>query len=1064
MKKSFPVIFLVILCFLIAYIICGHVIPADFYPAFSSSLLGGRETFRVISADPEAKLQLVWAYEAKVSRAERRETEKYQRIRDLSFKKLQTDTSWNISEEGYLQSGTVGAEFSFSYPKYTNSLYIFCLKTAGGNAIVQHDYPGGHTFYRIEGGNSDAMPLSRGTRTDSPWKLTQHLCTAVAGLFLSAASVLLFLRWLKNHPQPEPEAMPDHPVKTGAIYYLLAFLIPVSFVVIVCFLTGFAPFGSKTFLYNDMLHQNYKFILYLKNMAGNGNDLFYSFSEALGGNMLSLFAYYLCDPLIYLIFLFPEEQIPVFCTVLIAFHLGLGGLSAFFYLRKKERSVISSLMFSCAYALMSFNIVCAENPYFIVDMILLPLVIYGLEKEIRQQRPVAYIIFLALSLIFNVYFGWMVCLFSLIWFLFVEISEKRRTFFADFVNFLIHSLLAVGLAMVLILPFAASLADGPKDFSLDRLAPSLLLSIPELLSKLITAAFSHEIIESNTPSLFCGTLTTVFALLYFFQKSRSRRVRFSSFGVFFIFLLSFTVSTFYLIWHGFNYPIWWPARFAFTFGFFLVFLASEAFDSRHSAGWKELLPVFGLCSLIILIVYGANISYVSLPMLLFDTAVFALSLFFLFPVCQRTPFTQKTYPALAALFLFIDLGMNMAAIWTRNFDETYPKTAIDREEYEQILNTTGKPVKEIISPDKSFFRVEYVNGKGENPGFLYSTNGLSHFSSTTGNDVRVLLDRLGYTSKYRLSSNYRYGSSAAADSLLGIKYLVSERDPDHKTYPILYENSEIVIRQNPYNPSIGFASAPAILALDLYENEIFENQEKILSALAGETIHLFDTLENGSLKTENLTSSSAERYTNWVKIKPEKPGVLTWTFPVEREDMIYVYFPVLSQRTGFLSVNGENPLKTIDPDNYGVIPLGTFTPGSLLTVSLQFDAESIALFSPLFVYEDQKILSSLYNEKLTGMEGLTKRSSSHLEGSIYSDHAGGWLFLSIPYSDEWHISINGKSVSQEKVLGALTAVPLEQGENHVEMRFVPKGFLPGACISLLSLVLLFTEIRKKSVK
>lgn len=1064
MKKGFSVFFLIGLCFVLSYIICEQVIPTDFYPAFSSSLLGGKETFRIISADPEAKLQLVWAYEAKVSQSDRKETEKYQRIRDLSFKSLQTDASWNISNEGYLQSGAVGAEFSFSYPKYTNSLYVFCLKTTGGDVIVRHDYPGGHTFYRIEEINSDAMPFSRGVQTNSAWKLTQRLCTAAAGLFLSAASVFLFLKWLKGHPQPEPEAMPDDPVKTAAVYYLLAFLIPVSFVMIVCFLTGFAPFGSKTFLYNDMLHQNHKFILYLKNMAENGNDLFYSFSEALGGSMLSLFAYYLCDPLIYLIFLFPEEQIPVFCTVLIAVHLGLGGLSAFFYLRQKRRSVISSLLFSGAYALMSFNIICAENPYFIVDMLLLPMVIYGLEKEIRQQKPAAYIICLALSLVFNVYFGWMVCLFSLIWFLFVEISEKRGTFFVDFVNFLMHSMLAVGLAMFLILPFAASLAEGPKDFSLDRLAPSFLLSIPQLLSKLITAAFSHEVVESNTPSLFCGTLTTVFAMLYFFQKRRARRIRLSSFGVFVIFLLSFTVSTFYLIWHGFNYPIWWPARFAFTFGFFLIYLASEAFDSRHFSDWKEFLSVFVFYTLIILIVSVGDFSYISLPMLIFDATVLFLTLFLLFPTFRKKTFIQKFYPVLTALLLFGDLSMNMAAIWTRNFDETYPKTAINREEYEQILNMTGKPVKEFISCDKSFFRVEYANRKGENPGFRYSTNGLSHFSSTTRNDVRILLDRLGYTSRYRLSSNYRYGSSMAADSMLGIKYIVSEKGLEKKTYPVLFENSEIVIQQNPYSPSIGFISSPDILTVDLYENEIFINQEKILSALSGETVRLFDELENGSLKTENLTSAESDGFTNWVKIKPEKPGVLTWTFPVEREDVVCAYFPVLSQRTGFVSVNGQNLLKTIDPDNYGVIPLGSFPPGSLLTISLQFDAESIALFPPLFVYEDQKILNALYNEKLTGMTDLTKRSSSHLEGTIHSNNAGQWLFLSIPYSDEWHISINGKPVSQEQVMDALMAVPLEVGENHVEMRFVPKGFLPGVCISLLSLIVLFIEIRKASGK
>ena len=1064
MKKGFSVFFLIAVSFAAAYLICMKFVPEDLFPAVSSSLTGGKESFQIISADPDTQLQLVWAYEAKVQRSQRQKIENYQYVQDLSFKRFQTDGSWTLSDEGYLQSGEQGAGLSFSYPKYTNNVFIFCLKTNGGDAIIRHDYPGGHSFYRIEYENGDALPLSSAVSSDSAWKLPQRICMIALGIMLAAVLVFFFLKWIRRHPFEDQEPVPEKKIKTSPWIYAAAFLIPVILALIVCRINGFVPFGNRTFLYNDMLNQNYKFILYLKNMPQERNDLFYSFSKVLGGDMLSLFSFYFNNPLYLLIWLFPENRIPLFCTVIIVLHLGLAGLSMCIYLRRNGRSYAGAMLFSCAYALMSFNIVCAENLHFLTCMVLLPVVMLGLEQEIRQQRPLLYILFLALSLVCNVYFGWMICLFSLVWFFFIEISERRKGFSSDFVNFLMHSILAVGLAMFVILPFAASLRGGTKTFTPENLKPEIINSIPELLSKLVTGAFDHEQMEYGAPSLFCGTVTTFFAFLFFFQKQEPRRYRPAALVPAFVFLLSFTVSTFYLIWHGFNYPIWWPARFAFTFGFFLTFLASAAFDKRNSTSFAAAGCVFVIFTGICLLVKSGHFDYISDKMLLADMLIAVISLFLISPItrhCLRAP-VHRFFIAVFSLLLFSDLCLNMSRIWVLNFEETYPKTAMTAEEYARQYELLYQPVMALKAADPEFYRTEYALHTGENPGLLYSTNGLSHFSSTTDNNVRMFLDRIGFTSRYRLSANYRYGSTMAADTLLGIKYLVSEPGLDRKPYPLLSQNEAMVLRQNPQASSFGLTSSADILAVNLFENEIFENQERIYSAIIGENVQLFSRAENTAPEAANLTASVSEQYTTWEKNTPDLPGCLTWTIPVEREEMLYAYFPVLSQRTGSVFLNGELIGKTIDPDNYGMIPLGIFQPGNSVTVSLEFNAESIDLLDPLFFYEDREALTELFDQKIHTLRNIQKHSSSHLEADISGTAEDGWLLLTIPYTEEWHIKINGKSAAAEKVMDALMAVPLEPGENRLEMRYVPFGFLSGIAVSIMSLLIfIFTE-RKRS--
>ena len=360
-------------------------------------------------------------------------------------------------------------------------------------------------------------------------------------------------------------------------------------------------------------------------------------------------------------------------------------------------------------------------------------------------------------------------------------------------------------------------------------------------------------------------------------------------------------------------------------------------------------------------------------------------------------------------------------------------------------------VSEIKSHDDSFFRVEYALYSGENPGMLNSTNGLSHFSSTVGASVRRFLDHMGFTSRYRLSSNYRYGSTMAADSFLGIRYLISESELVSKPYPILFQNTELTVQKNPQALPLGISASPEILTATFSENMIFANQETLFSAIAGKPLSLFTPADVIMIDSENLSANADDQYTVWSKLVSDKPGILTWRIQVDRAEMLYAYFPVISHRTAYVTVNGEPFGKTIDPDNYGAIPLGIYQPGDEIRLSLLFDAESIALMDARFVYEDQSHLSDFSKTGFHGFDHLEKISSSHLRGEISVEKDGQWMLLTLPYSDEWKITLNGKPVTTEKVLDALTAFPLEQGRNFIDMKYIPGGFKIGAIISLLSL-------------
>ena len=77
--------------------------------------------------------------------------------------------------------------------------------------------------------------------------------------------------------------------------------------IIILSITGIWPFGTKTILTSDLENQYVQFFSYLREIYKGNHSIFYTFSKTFGGEMLSLYAYYLMSPL-NIILLFSEPN------------------------------------------------------------------------------------------------------------------------------------------------------------------------------------------------------------------------------------------------------------------------------------------------------------------------------------------------------------------------------------------------------------------------------------------------------------------------------------------------------------------------------------------------------------------------------------------------------------------------------------------------------------------------------------------------------------------------------------------------------------------------------------
>ncbi|MGL4389352.1 MAG: YfhO family protein, partial [Carnobacterium maltaromaticum] len=116
---------------------------------------------------------------------------------------------------------------------------------------------------------------------------------------------------------------------------LLAFFGPFIIMATIYGFQGVYPFGNSTLLTVDLGQQYVDFYAYYREtLLHNPLSFFYSFSKAIGGDMIGLWAYYLTSPFNLILILFPPKLITLAVTTLTLIKISTAGLTFGILLKK----------------------------------------------------------------------------------------------------------------------------------------------------------------------------------------------------------------------------------------------------------------------------------------------------------------------------------------------------------------------------------------------------------------------------------------------------------------------------------------------------------------------------------------------------------------------------------------------------------------------------------------------------------------------------------------------------------------------------------------------------------
>lgn len=111
-----------------------------------------------------------------------------------------------------------------------------------------------------------------------------------------------------------------------------------------------------------------------------------------------------------------------------------------------------------------------------------------------------------------------------------------------------------------------------------------------------------------------------------------------------------------------------------------------------------------------------------------------------------------------------------------------------------------------------------------------------------------------------------------------------------------------------------------------------------------------------------------------------------------------------------------------------------------------------------------EIESYLNSQSVSILENISYYGNQ-LTGYCYSEDTS-FMVITLPYDSGWNIKVNGQTVKTYNVNGGFIGIPIQKGDNNIEMYFTPQGFKFGAILSALGCILLIIitlyQIRRRT--
>lgn len=808
------------------------------------------------------------------------------------------------------------------------------------------------------------------------------------------------------------------------------------------------PFGENTIDYYDMGQQEAALYYHAWDFLHGDKSAFFDWYSGLSVNMSSVTTGF---NIISGLFLLCVERTAVFrcLSLLVVLRLSLCALTMYLCLREESGADYrNQVLFSVLYALSGYCLQYYVISTFSEISIFFPLLFLFFMRMLRGKDYIPYILLLVCSMVTSYYMCAMVLIFfimaaGLYLLLFVEKSQRKKVI----LRLGLSTATGILISCFLFVPQIMQTSSSSR-FTNDAGGISQYLKILKNEYGSYTSRWWHLL--NMTPAV---VITCIGCYTHIRKKQGRKQVVFllGMTGLVGIALVSESVS---LMLHFGSY-IQFPLRNGFILCFALC-LSGAVFskdlvwkgEKEGIAGGIKIVGAGMICILAAaLLLRGYFYSDTWEFRRIFHVSVLCCAVlsvcYFILILLSRKMALWSVFAAVVFTEAFVT---SMLLVGKPHYTTGY---AEEPEQDRSYVETTLSLVKSLPIEPGEVDRIKNPDTSlNANYPFVMRRAALSNWTHLIDQDHQKSVEKLGYTTHFtRLLDS---GGTVFSDALLRVTQAVSLAELDERLYDVRSEAMGYRLYDCRYTLPFGLAVSEDVQDLTLKKKNFISLQNDLYALATGDS----DLIE--------VVSTDEE----W---EETEDGGLRLTVPVTEEGILYFKCVNGTEDEDYLkiTVNGtELKVPTITEPSHTKYPAhfnnGVQNLGIYENENVTVEIEPLMGVKPEDLHITMGLLKLQKLRKLcdaeAGNDTNAAVSGRKLTLTASGDADRNRLLIPVTYHPGFRVKVNGEQQPAYKVLGAFTAVPLKEGNNVIEITFVPKGIAAGICLSLTGLLLLLAAV------
>ncbi|WP_142826885.1 YfhO family protein [Planococcus soli] len=821
---------------------------------------------------------------------------------------------------------------------------------------------------------------------------------------------------------------------------------------------------------NDGLSQMmpFKHLLFEQYTRG---EFFYSFDFGLGAGTFSELSYYFSTSIVFLmsvVIVAILKTINIVQTTDVLFwanaavFISIIRLAAILFITTRlfmymKISKPAALLGASLYGISGMYFRHVTYWEFFADAFLwLPILLFGVEKIFREQKPGWFLTAVAVSMIDNFYFAYINFLLTTLYILFrlfIPLQSDEQDRKKAFMSFVIAGLIGAGISAISFIPAVYAYLNNHR--------PAFQQEIPwvDLTDNIL---FDSRFI----------VLPAIFVLLlfcFFLYRNKTFRL-FALLGI--VGIIMHHSPLIGSAFNGFSAPQY---RWEYFLSLVIGGAVAAAFDQLPKFTVRRLLvaSVFAGFCFALYASWDENFAIDSQASLFaIGSLLLTVLLLFLYARFKKTVFKGLLMVFLFAwALLFVNLYQLEKILEDGDIaqvnEELMTGAEYDDPEIDELLELIH--AKETGGP----YRIEWMEGVRNNTPIVQDFQGLSAYSSILNKNLLFfyLYDLEIDMERESVSRYATLGNRANLYSMLQGKYLIRPNGDNNIPFGFTESHSSenYTVYENEHVLPFARSTSAVYQEQQLAEMPVLMREQAMLEGIVldqaqdGESLAPSDDITVGY----EIAEVNATYDGSLLKVTDRLGGLtLNLDNPVEDNADLFVSFHLESRAADEGFALQVNSYETTRKSNQSVYK--TFVDD--LTIRVPAD-EQIDIRLPEGTYELTGIdlYSENYETLLDEAEQPDRSSNLLIDGSkVNLDYSNAendeYLKLSIPYEQGWRAYVNGQETEVLKADYGFVALHLEPGDNDISLIYRPPFFKTSLILSVLSAIIgvLFTFYKRKA--